>query len=451
MNISIFITAFSILTLIYFLVGLHASKTVKNTTDYFLASKNLGFFAVTFTLIATQIGGGFLLGMSEAAYHIGFFGIFYALGICIGFFLLSCGFASRIHSMTVSTTAEIFQTHYKSIFLKKCASILSIATMSGILIAQIVASKELLKSVLGSSNLSQFIFVFLWILIIGYTILGGLKAVVMTDIFQVIVILVVFWALFAYSLTTTSSTWFFADAIKTQSALFPLSYREILLLLPTLIMPALFSLIEQDLAQRFFAARSKRVATLSALGAGIALIFCAGIPVYFGMMTKVQNLPLIPGSSPLLPSIASLTNNAILAFVFCALLAAITSTADALLCAISSNISQDFDFKWLAIKNKLQFSQLVTCVTGCVAFILSFLFNQNIINILANSYEISVSALFVPLVFAYFKKDLHKKSAYLSVIFGFLSFLYFQWHPMIGSSIIILASSLVGYLIGMKD
>ena len=214
-------------------------------------------------------------------------------------------------------------------------------------------------------------------------------------------------------------------------------------------MPALFSLIEQDLAQRFFAAKSKKVATFSAFAAGIILIVCSLIPVYFGMMTKIQGLPLIKGASPLLYSIASVTNNIVAALIFCALLAAITSTADSLLCAISSNVAQDFNFSWIKIKNKLRLSKIVTCITGITAFAFSYLFSQNVIEILAESYAISVSALFIPLIFAYFKKDLSARAAYLSVILGFSSFLYFIFFPLLGSSFIILGLSLMGYVIGM--
>jgi solute:Na+ symporter, SSS family len=448
MDITIFLSAFSLLALVYFFIGFYASKKIHNTTDYFLAGRNLGFFAVTFTLIATQLGGGFFVGMSEDAYKMGYFGIFYALSMTIGFLLLSCGFASKMQALGVATTAEIFQTKYKSIFLKKAASLLSIATMSGLLIGQIVASKELFKYALGAGSFMQVFFIFFWIFIIAYTIAGGLKAVVIADTFQVALILLFSWGVFIYALFTTNSSWFLQKAIETQQTFFSISHQDLLVLLPTLIMPALFSLIEQDLAQRFFAAKSKKVATLSAFAAGITLMGCSLIPVYFGMMTKIQGLPLLKGSSPLLYSIAAVTNNIVAALIFCALIAAITSTADSLLCAISSNVAQDFNFSWTKIKNKLQLSKIVTCITGVTAFALSYFFSQNVIKILEESYAISVSALFVPLLFAYFKKDLSKKAAYLSVSLGFSAFLYFRIFPILGSSIIILGLSLMGYIVG---
>jgi len=298
--------------------------------------------------------------------------------------------------------------------------------------------------------MTQFFFIFFWVFVIAYTIVGGLKAVVMTDVFQVAVILILFVGVFIYALINTPSAWFFKNAITTQKELFPISAADIKPLLAALVMPALFSLIEQDLAQRFLAARSKHVATISAIFASIVLIGCSLIPVYFGMLTRIKGLTVLPGASPLLPSIASISNSSILALIFCALIAAITSTADSLLCAISSNIAQDFDFKWINIKSQLRFAQIVTCLTGVGTFIISYLFSKNIISIIAKSYEISVSALFVPLVVAYFKKDLNPAAAYGSVILGFSSFIFFKFYPLLGSSFITLSLSTIGYLIGTK-
>ena len=65
-------------------------------------------------------------------------------------------------------------SRYGSPALKKVASLLSIATMFGIVIGQIIASRALLE---GLGITSEFIFLAFWAFIITYTILGGLKAV----------------------------------------------------------------------------------------------------------------------------------------------------------------------------------------------------------------------------------------------------------------------------------
>lgn len=139
MNTVFFTTLLIGSSIFYFLVALFASRKTKTTTDYFLADRNLGLWTVTFTLIATQLGGGMLLGTSQEAYSIGIFGILYTLGMCLGFLILAFGLAGRLQSLNVATTAQLFETKYQSPALKKIASILSIITLFGIFVGQIVA------------------------------------------------------------------------------------------------------------------------------------------------------------------------------------------------------------------------------------------------------------------------------------------------------------------------
>jgi SSS family solute:Na+ symporter len=135
--------------------------------------------------------------------------------------------------------------------------------------------------------------------------------------------------------------------------------------------------------------------------------------------------------------------------VVCALAAAITSTADSLLCAISSNIVQDFDFNFIKI-NKLKFSKIVTLVVGLLSIIVAY-FSNDIIGILIQSYELSISCLFIPIFLCYFKVQLNKNAAILSVVMGFAGFVLFRFLSLpVPKELASLILSLFGYLIGSK-
>lgn len=446
MNATLFLSIFSALGLFYFFIGLYAAKNIKTNNDYFLAGRDLGLWPVIFTLIATQLGGGMLLGTTEKAYTIGYWGILYTLGMSLGFLLLGLGFAAKLQSLNVATTAELFQTKYDSINLKKVASLLSIATMCGILIAQVVASRTLL---LGLNINNEIIFLLFWAFVIIYTMVGGLKAVVVTDTAQVWVIILVFGAIFIYSLLTEPASFFSFSSLINAQHNFSRDEISTSSLIATISLPALFSLIEQDLAQRFFAARTQRIAALSAIGSSIILLALSLIPIYFGMKARLMNVPLPAGASPLIPVIEILTNEYVVIFAVCGIIAAITSTADSLLCAISSNIAQDFDFSFLGIKNQLTVSKLVTLITGIVALTASYIVPQDIIYILISSYEISVSCLLVPLLYSYFADNLNKNAAIGSIIFGLIGFIFFRLYPiMLPKEIAAIFLSFIGYHLG---
>ncbi|HXW85855.1 MAG TPA: sodium:solute symporter family protein, partial [Candidatus Bathyarchaeia archaeon] len=135
----------------------------------------------------------------------------------------------------------------------------------------------------------------------------------------------------------------------------------------------------------------------------------------------------------------------------CGVIAAITSTADSLLCAVGSNIAQDFDLSWIQLP-LLQRSQYIVWLVGISSFLASYFMPQNIITILTSSYELSVSCLFVPLIFCYYKTDVKKEAAIGALVAGLLGFIGFRLYDSLstGKEILTLIFSLIGYYIGGK-
>ncbi|MFA5075302.1 MAG: sodium:solute symporter family protein [Candidatus Babeliales bacterium] len=442
MNMMMFIGLFIGLGVGYLILGLIFSRGIKNLQDYFLAGRKLGVCRLTATLIGTQIGGGLVLGTSAESYKYGIYGILYSLGICLGFLLLGCGFAYKLRAFEVATVAEIFEVFYGSKILKKVASLISAISLCGILAAQVLA----LKSLFCGLGLNSYLIIITWAFLIIYTMIGGLKAVIASDFFQIFVILSVFTGVFLYSFNLNNFSILDFKNIVLDENLFNFSDLKFNAIFATLIVPILFALIEQDLAQKFFAAKTKLVAAISAFMALIVVLLFSFIPVYFGTMAKYSGLNVNSDSSPLVVFISNNFNSFILALVLCAIGAAITSTSTSLLTAISSNLSQDFDFNIL--KNKLLQSKVITFFVGVIALILG-LTSKNIIETLIISYDFMLSALFIPLFFVFFKKSFTKESAILSIIFGSFSFMILKIYPLnFPTEIITLSISLVGYILG---
>jgi len=442
-NIPLIAITITIFSICYAILGFAASRRIKTTTDYFVTEKNFGVGSIMLTLIATQLGGGLILGTAQEAYQYGLYGISYTLGISLGFLLLGCGFASRLRALNIKTTAELFEKRCNAPTLKKIASLLSVITMSGILLGQMVGCKLLL------TNLSFFnepVFITFWLLTIGYTTTGGLKAVIWTDIFQALFIILLFSSIFIYSIYSNPTSIY--SLLQTGTLFTPAAISGSTLT-SSMLMPALFALIEQDLAQRFFAARTKQVATISALGTAIFMFTFAIIPIYFGMHAKITNIFLAPNTNPLIPMLSTITSDFVLALVVCAIIAAIISTADSLLCAIGSNIVQDFDLSWTGMA-PLKQSRSVITIIGLTSLVISYIIPHNIITIIVGSYELLVSCLFVPLMYCYFAPIVTKEGATSGIIGGLIGFVLFRiYSPSpIPKEIATLILSLISYLIG---
>lgn len=428
--------------IVYSLMGYLASRSIHSVDDYFLAGRKVGTIPLAIALIATQLGGDVILGTSYESYFSSFAGMLYVIGISLGFIILGLGLAGRLRSFNVSTTAELFQVYYGSELLKKIASLLSITSLCGILLAQVVASFNLMVSLGIYSDILFFLF---WLLVIGYTMFGGLKAIVSNDIFQLSFIILVFCGLFLYELLTAHAFDLLSVAFtRFETSALPISTSGAL---ATILMPACYLLIEQDIAQNIFAARTPRTAIVATLLASIFMLCFAIIPVYFGI--KAQNLGIVlpEGANPLLLLIDSSYPSWIITLVVYGILAAIISTADALLCAISSHISQDFNL-FKTPKESLKYSKCIMFGIGISTLILGRYFS-NIIRVIISSYAIPVTALIIPLMVIYYRAPASRTGALTSIISGLGGFIYAQ---LTGTTfppeLIGIATSITGYVIG---
>ncbi|CAF24546.1 sodium:solute symporter family protein [Candidatus Protochlamydia amoebophila] len=419
MNTSIFISLVVIIQIICFLAGKKATQNLKNQQDYFLAGKDVYFFPLLMTFIATQIGGGLILGSAEEAYRYGWGVLLYPLGSCLGFVLLAMGIGKKMAQFQVSTVAQLFEIVYQSKFLKQIASLLSIVSLFMILVAQVIASKKFMVS-MGVDQ--PVFFMAFWGLIIIYTVMGGLKAVVSIDIIQALFFICVFVGGFFFVLISQESTWALSwkngfDAFAGDPYASKLS--------GWLLMPLLFMVIEQDMAQRCFAAKSPSIVTKAAACAAICTFGISIIPIFFGVLGKQMGLSIPSHSSVFIEVSKTITNPTFAAFLGCAVLMAIISTAISLLNAISSNLSQDFDFVTLDKMDGVKISRLLTTAIGVAAFLASFGFGE-IVDLLIQSYELSVYCLFVPVFAAMFNKKGSSSAAFLAMGFGAIGFFLFR-------------------------
>ena len=143
-------------------------------------------------------------------------------------------------------------------------------------------------------------------------------------------------------------------------------------------------------------------------------------------------------------AIAVTTNPWLTALVGCAILAAIISTATSLINAIGSNISNDLS-KGLSVP----FEKGMTGLISISALLFTFYLDR-IVDLLIQSYELSVSCLFVPILAALFKRQGNFRSALLSMVFGVFGFCFFRFVPLefFPREIASVALSLGGYMVG---
>lgn len=436
MDMTLFLAVLSGFAVLYLILGKYASKNINNLTDYFLGGRRVGLWALSVTILATQLGGGTLIGISEETYKVGWIGLFYSLGVFTGLVLLALGVGAKIRKMQVVTLAALFEEIYQSTFLRQMAALCSIFSLFFILVAQIVACRKF-SITLGFDN--EIILFGFWTVVIVYTVMGGLRAVISTDIFQAIIITSIFG--FLGVLLLPAIDWQLAAPISTE-----VHWLNIAQLSDWWIFPMLFMIIGQDMGQRCAAATNPRTVTRATLLAAMIYGTISLVPGMIGILASQKGLVIPANQSILLTTITAFTNPTVSALAACAILMAILSTADSLLCAISSNVAMDF-------KKNVSVSQakVITFVIGLSALVFSFAVTD-IVPTMILAYRTSIYMLFWTILFGVFTDSPPKQLAYLNMIAGVLLSIaqQFQWLTTL-SALLVFVSLGAGQVLWLKQ
>ncbi len=407
MNYSVFLGFLVLIACVTLLFGKIAAKRASTYKEFYLGGRSVKFFSLMMTLLATQFGGGAIIGSSEAAFTSGWLAICYSLGIAIGFIVLSMGIGGRFRTLNISTIPEVFEVAYESPGLRRLAGIIYIVSMFLVLLAVCVAMRKFFYSLGFKSDL---LYVLFWSVVIVYTMSGGLRAVIMADTLQILLVL----SLFAVTFWTLD-----LSDIVLDEKLTPVASN--IPVISWILMPCLFTIIGQDMGQRCFAAESPRAVFLATLGAGVLMVIASLFPVYLGVLGAQAGI--IRGDEGVIMRVISMIASPVVTSLFAAgILMAIMSTANSLLCSISLNIAMDIPWiRNLPNASSKWVSRIVTFSVGMAAVFGSY-FGNDVIPIMLEAYGLTVTSFFVPIVMALIFKRLSPLAGIASTTMGLGTF-----------------------------
>ncbi len=170
------------------LLGLYFRKFVHSAQDFFLAGKTLPFWAIGMSIVVSDIGAMDFVGVSGQAYRYGIaVGNFDWLGSVPAMLLGAFIFIPYFWKAGVYTIPEYLGRRYNN-HVRTTASLTWITFFAFDLGVMFWATAVLLNALLGWPI---WLSIILTALIVGlYTFFGGLAAVVMTDVVQMIVMFV---------------------------------------------------------------------------------------------------------------------------------------------------------------------------------------------------------------------------------------------------------------------
>ena len=170
------------------LIGVAASRRMRDMKDYFAGGKQLGYWAVAFSARATGESAWLLLGLTGMGATLGVRGFWVVLGEVLGvvgaWVFMARRFNTLSHRYDALTVPDYMEARFRDTgkLLRKAAAAALVVFVTIYVSAQIDATGTAFESFLGVDYFIGAIVGFL--VVMAYSTSGGFVAVVWSDIFQ---------------------------------------------------------------------------------------------------------------------------------------------------------------------------------------------------------------------------------------------------------------------------
>jgi len=409
------------------IISLLANKKIRGSVDFFVAGRSLPLWLCTATLTATWFGGGTVLGAAGAAYDGGIIAVIAdPIGAALCLILAGLFYVRTIRRMKILTVVDFFQLRYGMI-PAQIAAIAQLILYIGWSGSLLVSIGVIIENVIGLPQVTSIAVGTM--VVIAYTVLGGMWAVSLTDFIQMVIIILGLGLIIPFiGLESGGFAELWSNIPKEKLYLFPQSSDVLdwLNYLQAWLVIGVGGIAGQDLLQRSMSAKNEQVAEYSAYLSGAIYLTIGLIPVFIGIV-GADLLPEIENPEYIVPQVALRFLPPVAAAIFItALLAAVMSSADSALLACGSIIGNNMISQFKRTKeNPLFFSRIAIPCCAILALIAALYF-KNIYQLLLASYSTSLVALFAPFTAGIWWKKTNTSGAIASMGCGLFSWILFQ-------------------------
>ena len=408
-----------IISLIFTILGVYHSKKFQGINNYLTANRNIGFFSLTTSLVASALGAWILFGPVSAATWGGIGAIIgYSLGTAFPMiFLIYLGKKIRNEFPKGSSLIEFMRKKFgKSLF--KLILLMTIFYMFIFLCAEVTAIAVLINYI-SATELWITAFIVL-IATLTYTLYGGLRASIFTDNIQMIVIGILLLISILYLISFTGDQFSFSFIKEKNPHLLSGTYIPSYTAgITFFIAVSATNLFHQGNWQRVYAAKNYKI-----LKKSLILSFFIIVPIVFFMgFSGMVAISVDPNVRPDLGYFSLLLKEQsyILSIIIIILGLALTiSTVDTLVNAISSLIVVDgkATFNLNKKTNYLILSKYLIIFLSIIAFVIASKgFDILYLFLLA---DLFCCAFVVTVFYSFYNKRINEKTAYISIIIGLI-------------------------------
>jgi Na+/proline symporter len=398
-----------------------AQRRVKSAEDFLVAGRRLPLSLAWMTLLSTWFGAGTMLtggdkvrsgGLQRAALDP------FGAGAC----LLIAGWlvAGRMWRMQLLTVPDFFRLKFGPA-AELVSSLILVPSYFGWIAAQFMALAEVLQLFFGIPVGWGLLAVA--VVGTGYTLMGGMWAVTLTDAVQIVLVLVGLLVLTVVVLWELGAGNVWGGLVRLHRETDP----ELLAVVPTVsrasllgwvgvfAIGALGNLPGQDLMQRVFAADSERTAKRACLVAGVVYLTFGMLPL---LLALAGNL-LFPEQlqAKVLPMLAQAFLHPVVAVIFLvALLSAVLSTIDSAILSPASVLSQNVLSRWGRV-DTLRGNRWAVLLVASLSLLLAYV-GESAYSLLEDAYLLTMVGLFVPMMIGLYCSPRSGSAALASMLVG---------------------------------
>lgn len=394
-------------------IGYKSTLAVKSSNEFILADRKLTKFQAAISTAATDLGGSGLVGAIAFVYVIGLSGALWNLIAAPAYFIIAFTLSKRLRRVEVATISEFLGKMYGE-RVRLFTAILQLVSLTTVIASQFLVSSIAIQVIFGvPQTLALLLSV---IIVLLYTVGGGLIAVVKTDILQFFILMTTVLMTIFISLNEVGGLAAIAASVPNDFLRFdslgfwtPLSW---------LLMMIFGYSTNQSGLQRIFAAKDESTAVFAFAFTGVLYIIYGLMVGLLGLMVYM----LVPGLEDPNMGFALLIQQVLpqgmVGLALGGLFAATMSSADSILLAASSifvkdiyvvNINRDADDQRI-----LRATRITTVMVAAIGIAIAQISN-NIIDIVYFSGVIYSSVVFFPLVIGIYNEKLKPKAVEVSI------------------------------------
>ncbi|MBU8906941.1 sodium:solute symporter family protein [Desertibacillus haloalkaliphilus] len=417
-------------------LGLYSQRRISNSgsgvDDYYVAGRSIGTGVNSLAMLAALGSGGSFMAGAGTIWNLGFpFLAWMTVGSIVGFAISSILVAKPLRQSRKFTVSEFINDRYGGAFFKMAIPIVIIIGSAMYLMSQMTAGGLIASYVTGLTY--EWGLIIIVLVFIFYVSLGGMLAVTWTNVLQGAMMVFLIAAIIFGAITNLPMPWseFVVSATNENPALGAVGVTvPIAAYIGAFVTWAAAVCVTPHLVMRIFTATDVRSAKLSLnismLIYGLLMLGAALIIVPFIPLLGTSVLESHASDMWMLLIADQFFGPVVMGIITAGIMAAVMSSTDALLLAVSSAFAYDL-YKGVinpkaSQKKILRVSMMFTWVIGIVVMLLTLNPPAFLIVLYTAAVGFMVSALFSPLVLGIWWKRANRTGAIAGLVVGATSF-----------------------------